>query len=341
MRIFRFVPLLLIAGLIAAPAAVSSAAASAAMLWWTRVVPSLLPYLIASSLLVRSGLLSGLSGRSAPLLLLFGALGGYPVGARLAAELRNSGQLTLSEAQTAALCANLPNPVFLLSVVAAGMFSDARAAIPLLIAIYGVALFGVIPLSRLPIGKAARSIGGLSPTDLPDAIADGVHAILNIGGCILFASVLGALLHAAGTLVFRQIDPTVHAFFLGLFEMTCGCEATAALALELRLRLALCAFFIQFGGVSVLLQAASALPLSRRVLLGKLCMALASALIAYALTPLFCPESVLPTLASGRQIVQNTATLLIVIASAAVGLLFVFVLTFGFSLRKKDERRRP
>ena len=341
MRIFRFASLLLIAGLIAAPAAASSAAASAAMLWWTRVVPSLLPYLIASSLLVRSGLLSGLSRRTAPLLLLFGALGGYPVGARLASELHKSGQLTLPEAQTAALCVNLPNPVFLLSVVAAGMFSDARAAIPLLLAIYGVALFGVIPLSRLPIETAARSSSGLSPTDLPDAIADGVHAILNVGGCILFASVLGALLHAAGTLLFRHVDPAAHAVFLGLFEMTCGCEATAALALSLRLRLALCAFFIQFGGASVFLQAASALPLSRRVLLGKLCMALASGLLAFLLTPLFCPESVLPTLAGGRQIAQNAASFLIVAASAAVGLLFVFVLTFGLSKRKKDARRRP
>lgn len=336
MRFTRFLPLFLIAGLIAAPAAVSSAAADAAMLWWTRVLPSLLPYLIASSLLLRSGLFSGLSARTAPLLLLFGALGGYPVGARIAGELHRSGRLSRSGAQMAALFINLPNPVFLVSVVAAGLFGSARAAIPLLLAIYGVALFGLFGLSRLPIEKCGLSQSGLHPADLPDAIGDGVKAILNVGGCIIFASVLGTLLETAGVLLFRHVDPAARAILLGLFEMTCGCEATAALRVSLPLRLSLCAFFVQFGGASVLLQTASALPLSfPRYLLGKLCMALASAILTFLLTPLFCPEPVLPTLAGGRQIVQNAASLAIVSVSAAVGLLFVFVLTFGLTKRKK------
>ena len=53
-------PLLILFGLIAAPDAAFSAASNAAVLWWTRVLPSLLPYLIASSLLLRSGILARL-----------------------------------------------------------------------------------------------------------------------------------------------------------------------------------------------------------------------------------------------------------------------------------------
>ena len=42
----RFLPLLLLFGLIAAPGAAFSAASDAALLWWTRVLPSLHKYTI-------------------------------------------------------------------------------------------------------------------------------------------------------------------------------------------------------------------------------------------------------------------------------------------------------
>ena len=50
-------PLLILFGLIAVPDAAFSATSEAALLWWTRVLPSLLPYLVASSLLLKSGIL--------------------------------------------------------------------------------------------------------------------------------------------------------------------------------------------------------------------------------------------------------------------------------------------
>ena len=135
----RFIlPLLILFGLIAVPDAAFSAASDAALLWWTRVLPSLLPYLVASSLLCRSDLLSRLPKRLAPLLLLpLGFLGGYPVGAKLAGKLYRDGALSLSDAQKTAAFCNLPNPVFLISVVSAGMFRDPKTALPLLLGVYG------------------------------------------------------------------------------------------------------------------------------------------------------------------------------------------------------------
>ena len=44
-------PILLLFGLLAFPEQASAAASEAALLWWSRILPSLLPYLIAVSLL--------------------------------------------------------------------------------------------------------------------------------------------------------------------------------------------------------------------------------------------------------------------------------------------------
>lgn len=332
-------PLLLLFGLIAAPDAAFAAASRAALLWWTRVLPSLLPYLIAASLLERSGLIYRLPKRVSPLLLLpFGLLGGYPVGARLCGKLLRDGALSLPDAQKAAAFCNLPNPVFLISVVSAGFFHDSKIALPLLIGVYGAALFGLIPLSRLHFSPAASVPEHSKLTnDLPVAIGDGIRAILNIGGCLVFASVLGALLNAAGLFsLFGANAATARAFSFGLFEMTSGANEIAVLPLPLSLRLAFCAFFIQFGGLSVALQSASNLPLPLpRYLLRRLPLAFLAALAVYLLTPLFCPDAAVPTLATGAEMVRNTFDMLAVSLSSAFGLLLVFVFTFGLSKRKR------
>ena len=335
----RFIlPLLILFGLIAVPDAACSAASDAAFLWWTRVLPSLLPYLIASSLLVRSDIPARVTRRTAPFILfLLGALGGYPIGAKTAGKLFRSGVLTRSDSQTAAAFCNLPNPVFLITVVASGAFREPSAAVPLLLGLYGTALFGLIPLSRIGfLGDPTEPKHELSQ-ELPAAIGDGVQAILNVGGCLVFASVLGALVESTGLFsLFGAQRDLMRASLLGLFEMTCGVSAAALLPLSLPLRLSLCAFLIQFGGVSVLLQSASYLPLSfPKYCLRRVIGALLAACAVYFLTPLFCRDVPVPTLASGPQMLKNAADLLSVSIASGLGLLLVFAFTFGLSKRKR------
>lgn len=338
MKFLRFLPLLILFGLIAAPDAAFSAASEATLLWWTRVLPSLLPYLVAASLLGRSDLLSRFPNRFAPFLLLpLGALGGYPVGARLSGSLYRDGVLTLPDARKAAAFCNLPNPVFLISVVSAGIFRSVRTAAPLLIGVYGAALLGLIPLSRLSFSEKPSAKSSPQISVLPAAIEDGVRAVLIILGCMIFASVLGSLTEATGILfLFGSAKPVARAVLLSIFELTCGASKIAALPLSLPVRLALCAFFIQLGGVSVVLQSASALPLSvPRFLLTRLLLGAVSSCTVFLLTPLFCPDAVVPTFASGAQMLQNSLDLLSVSFAAGFGLLLVFVFTFGLSKRKR------
>lgn len=337
MRFGWILPVLILFGLLLAPNAAAVAASDAALLWWTRVLPSLLPYLITATLLERSGLFSRLPKRIAPMMLwLFGALGGYPVGAKLCAGLMNSGMLSERDARRAAPLVNLPNPVFLISVVAFGIFQSGRVLVPLLLGVYGAAAIGLVPLFRIRFNHGSNGTVRLTANDLPQAIETGVHAILVIGGCMLFASVLGALIEASGVLrVFGAWRETAHAILLGLFEMTCGVRTVSALSLPLAARLGLCAFLIQFGGGSVLLQSAAQGSVSiPRYALIKALLALFSGVITGLLTPLFCPDITVPTIASRAEMIENSWTILSALLSCAVGLLSIFVLTFGLHAKK-------
>ena len=335
-------PVLLMCGLCLASADAAAAASGAVLLWWTRVLPSLLPYLIAASLLERSGVMLRTPKRLAPaFLFLFGAIGGYPVGARLSGRLCRDGVLDELSAGRAAVFCNLPNPVFLISVIACGVFQSIETAPPLLIGVYGAALFGLIPLFRIRFRQMPQTACSLSANDLPGAIETGVHAILIIGGCMVFASVLGALTGAFCTAVLHlsvtdMPASAVYAGLLGLFEITCGVRAFAALSLSLRFRLAVCAALIAFGGVSVLLQTASQLRISMpRYVLFKLLFAVCAFALTYWITPLFCQEPLSAVFADRAEMGRNAAAFAAVAVSAGVGLLSVFVLTCG--LRRKNR----
>ena len=106
------------------------------------VIPSLFPFMTVTALLVRLGfgqwLAPHTAGLMAPLFrlpgcassaLLLGLVGGYPIGARTAAELYASGALTRAEAERLLTFCNNSNPVFLISVLGVGVFGSVRAGL--------------------------------------------------------------------------------------------------------------------------------------------------------------------------------------------------------------------
>lgn len=115
-------------------------AAKALTLCAGTVIPALFPFMVITGLLVRLGfgqwLAPDMAGLMASLFrlpgcagsaLLLGLVGGYPIGARTAAELYASGDLTRQEAERLLTFCNNSNPVFLISVLGAGVFGSVRA----------------------------------------------------------------------------------------------------------------------------------------------------------------------------------------------------------------------
>lgn len=177
------------------------------------VVPSLFPFFAAISLLLQLGLAEALGGLCGPVMgplfrmrgvcalpLLAGLLGGYPGGAKTAADLYAQGRLTRREAEILlGFCDNC-GPAFLLGYIGAGILGDASAGIRLyLIHILSALLTGVL-LCRLSRDRGPALLGSALPANpvsfpqaLTSSISNALASTLNICAFVVFFRVLTAL----------------------------------------------------------------------------------------------------------------------------------------------------
>ncbi len=260
------------------------------------VVPSLFPFLTASSLLLSLGFgelaAPYLAGVMEPLFrvpgagsaaLLLGLVGGYPIGARTAADLYRQGSVSRSEAERLLAFANTSNPVFLISVLGAGVFSSVRTGLWLwLIHILSALLTGLLfrrsghdtvsqPLSRKTASRSVRFT-----TAFVEAVRSALSGILSVCAFVTFfyvlAHPLARLGGAAGPLLVGSLE---------LFSLTPLLTAD-------RFGFILAAGMSGWGGLSVLCQTAAVLDGSglglRNCLLGKLSHGVLSVLLALLLS---------------------------------------------------------
>ena len=261
------------------------------------VIPALFPFLAASSLLLKLGFGDALAGPLAPLMALYrlpgeaagalvlGLAGGYPVGARTAAELYAQGALTRDEAERLLTFCNNANPAFLLSGLGLGVLGSVRAGLWLwLIHVLSALVTGLV-LARKPgrqgggrsLSREAPAAEGSFPELLVGAVQGALGAILGICAFVELFYVLG--------LPLRRLPAPWGAGLAGAVELF---SASAALPGG-RLGFVLAAGLAGFGGLSVLCQTAAVLApqgLSPAPCLrGKLLQGVLSAALAAILAP--------------------------------------------------------
>ena len=125
----------LIFALLCFPAEMLAASAEGVQLWLTKVFPSLFPFLVACGILLRIGAAQRMGAALRPLMqplfhlpgiaafpFFFGLLSGYPMGAKLTAQLYEQRQLSLADAQQLLAFSNCPGPLFLIGTVGVGFF---------------------------------------------------------------------------------------------------------------------------------------------------------------------------------------------------------------------------
>ena len=152
------------AALLCRPEEAAAAAEEGLRLCAQTVIPSLFPFFVVVSLLIRMGAAQRLQGLFAPFMgplfglrgvcaapLVAGLAGGYPSGARTAAELFDQGVLTREEAERCLGFVNNCGPAFILSYVGAGVLHSGRG---------GVYLYLIHVLSALLTGLLLRGRGG-------------------------------------------------------------------------------------------------------------------------------------------------------------------------------------
>ncbi|MCL6477631.1 MAG: sporulation integral membrane protein YlbJ [Peptococcaceae bacterium] len=203
--------------------------------WWNIVFPSLLPFFIASELLMSFGLINFMGVLMEPLMrplfnvpgcgsfvFCIGYTSGYPIGAMVTARLRRQRMCTRIEAERLVCFTSNSSPLFMIVAVSAGMFGRPEL---------GVIIAGSHYLANLTLGLVLRFYGRRDPETLPlrgnpynsilaralseitdawqredrpmgkiigDAVRNAVNNLLNIGGFIILFAVIIKILTEAG-----------------------------------------------------------------------------------------------------------------------------------------------
>jgi sporulation integral membrane protein YlbJ len=276
--IFSAIILFFLAYMLCYPSISLNGASSGLKLWFNSVIPSLLPFLILSDILIQTDfiflfgkllspfmrLLFNISGSSS-IALILGMISGYPVGAKISCELYDGNVILKDEAQRLLYFTNNCGPMFILGTVAIGMYGIKELGILLLISHYAGSisigiLTGIISRKsksnkysyrpRTQNQKASQKQGHSLGEIISDSIKKSTDLILVIGGfIILFSVLIETLKH---TIFLR--NNVFSCFLLGSFEMTNGVYGAKFLESSLLLKAVLSSFVIGFGGLSITLQ---------------------------------------------------------------------------------------
>lgn len=296
-----------------------TASAESIQLWLTKVFPSLFPFMVACSILLRIGAAErigrflhplmkpvfGLSGIAAfPFFL--GILSGYPTGAKITVQLYKKKQITLDEAQHILMFSNNPGPLFLVGTIGSGFFNMPFWGYVLLFQSFlGAVTTGI--LWRLYRKKTSRfsytyttSASAFSLTEVLSAsVAEALHTILLIGGYLILFGTLSEAMKQTSIFYFLSCllyflplsTETIHGLFSGILEITNGAYFLSLSPDAIRLRLTLVSFLASFGGLSILGQTfgiLSDVPISKKdYLKGKFLNALFSSLFFWIFYPFF------------------------------------------------------
>lgn len=226
------------------PKTAASSARTGLMLWFNTLLPSMLPFMILSGLLIRSGFLEKLLSFTGNFWkkvfgltpmggygLLTGIFCGYPMGAKTAADLYRSQYITRQEASYLLAFSSHPGPAFLSSYLCTELLHR-EDLIP--------AAYGILYLSSFLTSLIFRPFYHFSGTSvqaspkkevsrnfswgeaLDTSIMDSFLGITRLGGYILLFSLLQGILEV---LPYLPVD--LKALLLGFTEITTGTSALA------------------------------------------------------------------------------------------------------------------
>lgn len=274
------------------------AAKSGLKLWVNSVVPSLLPFFIATELLSKTEApillgkvfnilmkpLFNISGEGS-FALIMGWISGYPVGAKIAVNLRKNDICSKEDCERLLSFTNNSGPLFIIGTAGISLFGSSTIGFLLLFThLLGCFTVGVFfrfwkksSTSKPFYGKLSKTENKLQQINigtigeiLSESVYTSISTILMIGGFVVLFSVIISILNSSGItnlvlLTFRPICNILNipaeissSLFTGIFEITNGINLLANIKLkQISINIILTAFLLGIGGFSVFLQVLS------------------------------------------------------------------------------------
>ena len=287
------------------------------------ILPSLFPFFVISSLMIRLGLskyfgrileplmrpLFNVSGPCASAVVL-GFVGGYPVGAKTAIGLYEEGHIRKVEAERLLAFSNNSGPAFILGVVGVSIFASSRVGL-LLYLIHAIASVLVGILFRFwGRGRHDQKSKGKANTQTPpfstaflSSVTSSFSSTLNICAFVIFFTVFIRLLFLTGAIgLAASFLATLFSGFgldfywatmllTGFIELSSGVWGLRAAAGEVSSTIAMAAFMLGWAGLSVHCQVLSFIGGSglsmRPYILGKTLHGAISAALVFCISAFF------------------------------------------------------
>jgi sporulation integral membrane protein YlbJ len=253
------------------------------LLWFNIILPTLLPFVIVSNLIIKLHITNYISFILYPFFhklfliskegcypIIIGMISGFPIGAKACADLVKSNCISLSEGQFILSFCNNASPMFVTSFIALQCLNAPKWKY-ILLGILMIAPFITAFLYRLhesfflaqhirpTINCRNRNLNLLVQNKnqskfeiLDDSIFDGFEVLTKIGGYIILLSLLAQIIYDTSFL-----PSTVNSFIVGLLEITTGCNALASTTLSFEKKTILITIITAFGGLSSLAQTQS------------------------------------------------------------------------------------
>lgn len=254
--LFTALSLYLIVLLLRHPALSLEYASTGLNLWLTKMVPTLLPFMILSGIMIRMDLTENFVTLLHPLLhrlygtskngsytVIMGFLCGFPMGARIVGDLYESGRLSREESSKLLYFCNNIGPIYFLSYVVPVLAIE-KPLVPFLIMygipmLYGFMLFRVLPLfHRHNKAKhiamvhtpdiritANTALTYKNPTRMPllaaiDAsVLSGLIGIAKLGGYMVFFNLLNIVF-----VPFYHVNTDLLSLYQCILEITSGID---------------------------------------------------------------------------------------------------------------------
>ena len=241
--LFTALALYLIVLLLLYPSLSLEYASTGLNLWLTKMVPTLLPFMILSGIMIRMELTENFVTLLHPLLhrlfgtskngsytIIMGFLCGFPMGARIVGELYESGRLSREESAKLVYFCNNIGPIYFLSYVVPVLAIE-KPLVPFLLMyglpmLYGLMLFRILPLfqrrskTASPIAvpyQSSQSSRMPLLAAIDSSVLSGLIGIAKLGGYMVFFNLLNIVF-----VPFRHVSTDLLNLYQCILEITSG-----------------------------------------------------------------------------------------------------------------------
>lgn len=247
--LFTALSLYLIFLMLRYPALSLEYASTGLTLWFTKMVPTLLPFMILSGIMIRMNLTERFVGLLHPLLhriygtsrngsytIIMGFLCGFPMGARIVGELYEQHKLSREESALLLSFCNNIGPIYFLSYVVPTLGID-RPGRPFLLMygiplLYGFLLMRIRPWMTRKVSSCenhpeARSLQARQPGScsllaaIDASVMSGLTGIARLGGYMVFFNLLNIVFQP-----FQHVNTNILNIYRCLLEITSGIDCS-------------------------------------------------------------------------------------------------------------------